>query len=109
MSTTDDLASLLHDTLLLPESAILYHLSEKLHEDLRHRALVEGPFHALHLEPFARAGFCSLQQRELPYGEREWHWTGKDRLGWRPLNLWYEVDWQGEHLDVITIQAGDRS
>src|SRR2546423_13639923 len=99
------IAHLISAPLLLPASAISYAVSRRLHLMFPERALVEGAFPAFDVESYAEAGLCSLQQRIAPYGQRVTHWAGDDEeeLPDSGSNVWYQVEWEGKQLDLLTM------
>src|SRR5690348_14830574 len=94
--------NLINEALQLPASAIGYHVSRclrALHPDM---ALIEGQDGFFNTEEFAAAGLCALKERTSPHSERVTHWWGPEggRVS-RAYHTWYDVAWQGEHLQVL--------
>jgi hypothetical protein len=108
-----DRAEIIAEALLLPPSAISYHVGRRLASLSPSKALVETEGHLLDLEAYARAGHCRLTEHIPPWSERETAWRGPRRgVISYPKQTWFAVEWQGEPLDVLvmhwTTGMGDR-
>jgi hypothetical protein len=104
VTRSTDESDVIHSSLLLPSSAIAYHVSERLHDHFADKTLLEGGFHALDIEAYAAAGFCSFRQVERPHGQRVAYWAGEGRgVGDTGRNVWYEIEWDGHRFDALLI------
>lgn len=102
---TADTSNIIGEALLLPMAAISYHVGQTLSGLYPTKALVESDGHLFDVEAYAGAGQCTLKERIPPWSERATHWRGpKKRLLRRAVQTWFEVDWQGEKLDVLTMR-----
>lgn len=68
------------------------------------KALVEGSHDPFDPQEYARAGHCTLNIRQTPYPQLSGEWRGRQAgLFYHTQNLWYEVEWEGQNLDVVWV------
>ncbi len=95
------LQDLISEALHSPESARSYDVSRKLAQFYPGRAIIEGNDCDFALESFIDAGKCRARAIEEVHSNRTVGWAYEvfDRL----RNGWFEVDWDGQSLDVLLI------
>jgi len=104
---TPPLIEIINEALLQPGAVIAYHISRRLRELYPDLALIEGDDRSFGIEPYSAGGHCGLAAREVPHPQRDSHWAGpKHGVFRRAANLWYEVTWQGNRLDVLLVEWG---
>jgi hypothetical protein len=132
-----DKERLISEILLLPQTAIEYHLSKQLAELFPAKALIEcenmGSFD---VQGYASAGHCTLQAKTFTYNQVTTHWIGREpeMMQWQHRGMhsmiinglqtpqaaavekdtadtfkkaWLEVQWQGFELDVLLVMCND--
>lgn len=103
-TATVDTADIIGEALLLPPSAISYHVGRRLSALYPSLALVETQAHFFSIEPYAHAGHCTAAERVPPWSERSTHWRGPDKgVITRPEQTWFDVEWREERLDVLVM------
>jgi hypothetical protein len=104
---TDDF---LNSSLALPTNAIAYSVSERLSGLFPERFVLEGDLTYCDIEKYAAAGLCSLGPRAGVHNQLASAWDEEDGPGKTARNAWYEVEWDGQRLDVLilTWNAGFR-
>ena len=100
--------NLIDEALQRPATAIGYHVSRCLHSLHPDMALIEGGDSFFNVEEYAGAGHCMLGERAAPYSQRVTYWWSPDggRVS-RAHQTWYDVVWQGEHLQVLIMHWND--
>ncbi|HEY5002821.1 MAG TPA: ATP-binding protein [Ktedonobacteraceae bacterium] len=73
-----DKERLISEILLLPQTAIEYHLSKQLAELFPTKALIEGDIGNFDVQGYAAAGHCTLTGRTFSYNQVLTHWTGRE-------------------------------
>jgi AAA+ superfamily predicted ATPase len=104
-----DIQQLVTEALRLPNNAIAYHISQALIGIYPQKALLEGEDDTFNLEKYADATLCQIQSDRSIYNQILTYWDGmEDRSYKYTENAKFEVQWQGEKLDIILMswQAG---
>ncbi len=132
-----DKERLISEILLLPQTAIEYHLSKQLAELFPDKGLIEGDIGNFDLQGYAAAGHCTLTGRTFTYNQTTTHWRGREpeMMQWQYMGIhpnaiinglsmtqpsasetdtadmfkkaWLEVQWQGFELDVLVLLCND--
>jgi ATPase family associated with various cellular activities (AAA) len=90
-----------------PFTAIAYHVSRHLAVSYSERAVLEGcdcDFNKLF--DFARAGNCTLLPDDSTHNQVAVRWSSEQGIIEYPRNAWFEVEWEGETLDVVIMDWG---
>src|SRR5215472_8666987 len=137
-----DKEQLISEMLLLPVTAIDYHISQHLHQLFPDKAFIESEGH-FNVEGYAGTQQCTLIRKTFTYNQMHTYWRGPEapvfhpyqhlasRLAamagiggidpFQPLTAntmdetqdrankaWFEVQWQGNTLDVLILHiAGE--
>jgi hypothetical protein len=87
-----------------PPMALLYHVSRHLAASYADRALIEGSdCDFTKLTEFAKAGHCRLRLEESIHNQVAVWFSDELGIVEYPRNVWYEVDWQGQTIDVVVM------
>jgi AAA+ superfamily predicted ATPase len=95
------LSDIIIEALNEPLAASAYTVSRRLAQIFPGRAIVESDDWDFRLAEFARAGCCSLLSDETIHGQVVLVWDNDKGIISEPRNIWYEVDWEGDALDVL--------
>ena len=124
---------LISEMLLLPTTAIEYHISQHLVQFFPDKALIEGEMGNFNLEGYAEAKHCVLMRKTFLYNQMTTYWRGLEpetmhphyrmmpmgatsvnRLQPFPLEktatldtvnkAWFDVHWLGHSLDVLILK-----
>lgn len=84
-----DKERLISEILLLPQTAIEYHLSKQLAELFPTKALIEGDIGNFDLQGYAAAGHCTLTGRTFNYNQVLTHWRGREpeMMQWQYMGI----------------------
>src|SRR5712691_10874300 len=77
---------LISEMLLLPVTAIDYHISRHLLELFPGKALIESEGY-LNVEGYARAQYCTLARQTFTYNQMNTYWRGRDPQMLRPQHM----------------------
>ncbi len=93
---------LITEALNLPTNAIAYHVSQELAAIYPQKELIEGNDSTFNLEKYAEANLCQIQYDSSICNQILTGWDGmSNHLYKYTENAKFEVQWQGEKLDVI--------
>ena len=99
-----DIDNLILETLQSGPAVGPYALGRRLRELYGDRTVLHVSDVQFDVEEFARAGLCSVIQRQEPYGDRLLAWEGAgEALGDSARNAWLSVRWEHATLDVVLI------
>jgi DNA polymerase III delta prime subunit len=84
-----DKEHLIGEILLLPQTAIEYHLSKHLAELFPQKALIEGDIGNFDIQGYAAAGLCTLTGRTFTYNQMITHWSGREleMMQWQHMGM----------------------
>ncbi len=95
---------LITEALNLPNNAIAYHISQELAAIYPQKILLEGNDSTFNLEKYAEANLCQIQYDSSIRNQILTGWDGMENHLYKYTeNAKFEVQWQGEKLDVILI------
>jgi AAA+ superfamily predicted ATPase len=89
-----DKEHLISEILLLPQTAIEYHLSKQLAELFPTKALIEGDIGNFDVQGYAAAGLCTLTGRTFSYNQMTTHWSGREQ----DTMQWQMGMYPGQHM-----------
>lgn len=93
---------LVTEALSLPNNAIAYHISQELAAIYPKKVLLEGNDSTFNLENYAGANLCQIQYDTSIHNQILTGWDGmENHLYKHTENAKFEVQWQGEKLDVL--------
>ncbi|HSE98882.1 MAG TPA: ATP-binding protein [Blastocatellia bacterium] len=103
-----NLENFISDALSSPVNHIWYSVSRKLAELFPEKIIIEGSTRSFGLEAFVRAGHCSVIREQFLHNQTltEWHGIGNDFYE-HSENVWLNVLWQNQALDVILMTWGE--
>src|SRR5579859_902515 len=81
-----DKEQLISEMLLLPVTAIDYHISQHLLQIFPDKALIESEGH-LNVEGYAREGHCTLSRHTFTYNQMNIYWHGPEPQMLHPQNI----------------------
>jgi DNA replication protein DnaC len=90
-----------------PPAAIAYEVSRRLAELFPERAVVEGSDCDFDLMEYVREGLCTVRRRGDVHGQVAVFWSDERGIRDQPRNVWYEVNWRGERLEVLIMDWAD--
>ena len=99
---------LILEALSQPKDAINYFVSQALADLFPDRAVLESGDHSFNLEQFAHAGHCKLELSHRLHNRMVTSWHGHTYgLGRGMESGWYQAEWDGETIDVLSISWTD--
>ena len=87
--------------------AIDYEVSRRLAEHFPDRAILEGNDSDFTLLTYVREGFCTIRHKADVHSQVQTWWMPEKGVLDRPKNVWFEVDWRGNPLDVLMLDWND--
>lgn len=105
------LATLVADSLVLPNSAIPYRVNQTLHQQYPELAILEtSDAYSCDLMAYAQAGYCELELSAQIMPEIDYSWSSSESKAIaQPVNAWYQVQWEGHTLQALQMGWSDGS
>jgi hypothetical protein len=99
-------ARFIADALEQPGQVLFYRVSSRLAELYPESAVLEGNDCDFDLLAYVREGLCTVRAREEVHAQVAVWWS-EGAIRENPKNVWYEVDWRGQALEVLLIDTPD--
>jgi AAA+ superfamily predicted ATPase len=97
-----DMKHLIIEALKLPTNAIAYYMSQQLSTFYSNKACIEGSDCSFDLEGYVAENDCTLKKHVVVHNQIKTGWNGtKIQAYERAENVFFEVNWQGQQLDVL--------
>ena len=102
-----ELPGFISNALDVSPRAIDYEVSRRLASHFPDRAILEGNDCDFTFMTYVREGFCTIRHKADVHGQVHTWWSADSGVQDRPKNVWYEVDWLGQTLEVLLLDWND--
>jgi hypothetical protein len=99
-----NLTRLLSDVLSLPDDALVYEVSRRLHDLFPDKCILETEDYDFKLAEYAAAGKCMIHLLDDAFGHVDAVWLGlEEGIAFEPKNGFFEIQWRGLRLHCLSI------
>jgi AAA+ superfamily predicted ATPase len=104
---TPNLTRLISDILHLPDDALVYEASRRLHDLYPDKFILETEDCDFDLQDYVAAGKCMIHLLDDAFGHVDATWSSSRGVGFTPKNALAEIQWRGIRMHCLTITYGD--
>ncbi len=95
--------SFISDAVRQPPDAIFHRMSEHLSTAYPDKFLLETESSYFAVPRYASANLCTFTPRPDVLTQLEWYWHAKYDCYAHPYNGWFEIEWEGNQLQLVSI------